>query len=178
MNLFDKWPAALGYAEFLSRHGSAADRAKWDQTLAKTTLTPEQTKLLRSFTRTTNVLVLAGAWCGDCSGQCPLLERFAETAPVLTIRYLDRDVHADVQAELRINGGNREPVVVFISEDGFEAARYGERTLARYRQLVRGSIPEVPDDGFAGVVRDWLNEFERVQWMLRLSPRLRGKYGD
>ena len=28
------------------------------------------------------------------------------------------------------------------------------------------------------VVQDWLNEFERVQLMLRLSARLRQKHGD
>jgi hypothetical protein len=28
------------------------------------------------------------------------------------------------------------------------------------------------------VVQDWLNEFERVQWILRLSPRLRRLHGD
>lgn len=178
MNLFDAWPAALPYAAFLTKYGSPGDRARWDQTLQQAALTPEQRRLLGAFTRTTNVLVLAGAWCGDCSGQCPVFERFAEAAPVLAVRYLDRDDHADVQAELRINGGNRVPVVVFFSEDGFEVARFGERPLARYRQLVRGLVPGVPDDGFAGVVRDWLNEFERVQWLLRLSPRLRQKHGD
>ena len=30
----------------------------------------------------------------------------------------------------------------------------------------------------AAVLQEWLNEFERVQWMLRLSPRLRQKHGD
>ena len=28
------------------------------------------------------------------------------------------------------------------------------------------------------VLQDWLNEFERVQLILRLSPRLRRKHGD
>jgi hypothetical protein len=28
------------------------------------------------------------------------------------------------------------------------------------------------------VTQDWLDIFERVQWMLRLSPRLREKHGD
>jgi hypothetical protein len=28
------------------------------------------------------------------------------------------------------------------------------------------------------VTQDWLNEFERVQWILRLSPRLRQAHGD
>jgi hypothetical protein len=28
------------------------------------------------------------------------------------------------------------------------------------------------------VTQDWLDEFERVQWLLRLSPRLRQLHGD
>lgn len=30
----------------------------------------------------------------------------------------------------------------------------------------------------AQIVQDWLNEFERVQWILRLSPRLRKLHND
>jgi hypothetical protein len=33
-------------------------------------------------------------------------------------------------------------------------------------------------DESAEVLQEWLNEFERVQWMLRLSTRLRQKHGD
>ncbi|MCP6726345.1 thioredoxin family protein, partial [Klebsiella pneumoniae] len=73
------------------------------------------------------VLCLAGAWCGDCVNQCPIFEHFAAAAPVIQVRYLDRDAHADVQRELQINGGNRVPALVFLSEDGAEVARYGER---------------------------------------------------
>src|SRR5207245_1122589 len=132
---------------------------------------------LKSFPRTTNALVLAGAWCGDCANQCPAFERFAEAAPVLQIRYLDRDEHADAQEQLTINGGNRVPVAVFFSEDGAEVARYGERTLSRYRQLVREQVGAGCATGIVGksgdavlplVVQEWLNEFERVQWILRL----------
>jgi len=28
------------------------------------------------------------------------------------------------------------------------------------------------------VTKEWLDEFERVQWILRLSSRLRQKHGD
>jgi len=34
------------------------------------------------------------------------------------------------------------------------------------------------DPLLAQVTQDWLNEFERVQWLLRLSPRLRKIHGD
>jgi hypothetical protein len=102
------------------------------------------------------------------------------------VRYLDRDEHADLQQALRINGGNRVPVVVFFSEDGEEVARYGERTLSKYRQMMRDQTgPSCPtgivvpgDPLLVQVTQDWLNEFERVQWLLRLSPRLRQMHGD
>jgi hypothetical protein len=203
MNLFPKFEVALPLGEFLARHGTDADRAKWQRAAAQTSLADEQRKLLGTFTRRTNVLVLAGAWCGDCAAQCPIFERFAEAAlavprngtgcsdrdgreQIIVTRYLDRDEHADAQEGLQINGGNRVPVAVFFSEDGFEVARYGERTLARYRQLVARLSGEGCATGLVkgddpvqrAVVQDWLDEFERVQWVLRLSPRLRRLHGD
>jgi hypothetical protein len=183
MNLFEKWPAGLPYADFLAKFGTAVHKSRWKQTFDRTTLTQPQRELLAAFKRKMPVLCLAGAWCGDCSGQCPIFERFTEAAPAIQVRYLDRDAHADVQRELKINGGDRVPVVVFFSEDGAEVARYGERTLSKYRQLVQSLDGASCPTGIAGggepsIVQDWLNEFERVQWILRLSPRLRQKYGD
>jgi thiol-disulfide isomerase/thioredoxin len=186
MNLFDHFPAALPMDQFLSRYGTAGHRARWQETFDAVQLTDAQKQLLGSFTRETNVLVLAGAWCGDCSGQCPIFDRFAEAAPVLKVRYLDNAEHADVQAELSVNGGKRVPVAVFFSEDGYEVLRYGDRTLSKYRQMMRDSagascptgIGTSRDPLLAQVTQDWLDEFERVQWLLRLSGRLRQKHGD
>ncbi len=186
MKLFPKFSDALPLADFLAQYGTANDRPRWESALAATQLTEAQKQLLGKFKREMNVLVLAGAWCGDCISQCPAFERFAEIAPVVKVRYLDRDDHADAQEELQINGGNRVPVAVFFSEDGQEVARYGERTLARYRQLVEQATGEACATGLVKssdpvqvqAVQDWLDEFERVQWILRLSPRLRKKHGD
>src|SRR5580704_18010578 len=186
MNLFAKFEAGLPLAAFLAKYGTEAHRARWKLAAQQTSLTDAQKTLLGTFTRRTNVLVLAGAWCGDCSSQCPIFERIAEAAPMVVTRYLDRLEHADVQAALQINGGNRVPVVVFFSEDGQEVARYGERTLARYRQLVGQLVGEVCATGLvkgndpvqSQIVQEWLNEFERVQRILRLSPRLRKIHGD
>ena len=186
MNLFDKFAAGLRLSEFLAKYGTDADRGKWGRALEQTSITDVQKQLLSQFTRRTNVLVLAGAWCGDCASQCPIFERFAAAAPVIVTRYVDRDEHADVQAALKINGGNRVPVAAFFSEDGEEVSRYGERTLSKYRDLVAKlggegcatGIVKGRDPVQLGVVQDWLNEFERVQWILRLSPRLRKIHGD
>jgi thiol-disulfide isomerase/thioredoxin len=186
MNLFPKFADALPLPAFLEKHGTATDKQRWDRALAETTLTDAQRTLLAKFTRETPILMLAGAWCGDCVAQCPIFEKFAEAAPVLKIRYLDRDLNRDVQDELKINGGDRVPVAVFFSEDGFEVARYGERTLTKYRQLAGQVSGETCGTGLVkgsdptqlGIVQDWLDEVERVQWILRLSPRLRRKHGD
>jgi hypothetical protein len=85
-----------------------------------------------------------------------------------------------------MNGGNRVPVLVFLSEDGYEVARYGERTLTKYRQMMREQAGPACPTGLAApgdqlvpqVIQEWLNEFERAQWILQLSPRLRQLHGD
>ncbi len=186
LNLFEKYNQGLPYGDFLARYANDGQKQRWRAVHEQARLTAEQRALLASFQRKMDVLCLAGAWCGDCINQCPIFEHFAATAPVITVRYLDRDEHADVQRELQINGGNRVPVVVFFSEDGFDVARYGERTLSKYRQMIRDQLGATCPAGIAlpgdplliQVTQDWLNEFERVQWLLRLSPRLRQMHGD
>lgn len=186
MNLFEKYQQGLRYDEFLKRYGTEVHQKRWHDLHAQVALTEAQRNLLGSFRRQMPVLCLAGAWCGDCVNQCPIFEHFAAAAPVIQVRYLDRDAHDDVQQLLQINAGNRVPVVVFLSEDGAEVARYGERTLSKYRQMMRDlagascptGITIGKDPLLVQVTQEWLNEFERVQWLLQLSPRLRQKHGD
>jgi len=186
MNLFDKYSLGLPYADFLARYANEAQLQRWQNVHGQVALTAEQRALLGAFRRRMNVLCLAGAWCGDCINQCPIFEHFTAAAPVIQVRYLDRDEHADAQRELQINGGNRVPVVVFFSEDGAEVCRYGERTLSSYRYKMREQAGASCPTGIIGpkdpllvlATQDWFNEFERVQWLLRLSPRLRQVHGD
>jgi thiol-disulfide isomerase/thioredoxin len=186
MNLIEKYRLGQTLPDFVAKYANDTQKLRWKAMHEQVTLTTAQKQLLGSFSRAMNVLCLAGAWCGDCINQCPIFEHFAAQAPAISVRYLDRDEHADVQRELQINGGNRVPVMVFFSEDGKEVARFGERTLSKYRQLMRDQAgPSCPtglvvsgDPLLSQVTQDWLNEFERVQWLLRLSPRLRQQHGD
>jgi Thioredoxin len=183
---FNLFEAGLPLEAFLREYGNAAHQARWKRTFDEIRLSESQVQLLGSFNREMNLLVLAGAWCGDCSGQCPILEKFAEVCPLIRVRYLDRDVHASVQKELQINGGNRVPVMVIFSEDGHEVSRFGERTLSQYRRMMRSQFGEGCSTGLlpsgdsllSEITQDWLNELERAQWILRLSPRLRQLHGD
>ncbi len=95
-----------------------------------------------------------------------------------------------VAREISICGAPRVPMLVLLSEDWFECARFGERTLVTYREKARKKlaglegatcptglmVPEV--DVLAANVAEWLGHVERVQWMLLTSPRLMEKYGE
>ncbi len=177
---------SLTYLEFLDRYASAEQRKRWDAMHARVALTSEQKAVLGGFKRRMPVLVLNGAWCGDCINQCPIFDHLAAESPSIELKFLDRDAREDVKGALKMNGGNRVPMVVFLSEDFEEVARYGDRTASRYRQLAAEQLgPSCPtgivppsDDVTATVAAEWLDEFERAQLVLRLSPRLRERHND
>ncbi len=178
--------AGLSYESFLNTHGTEAHRQRWQSVYDQIRLTGDQRALLAGFVRKMNVLCVTGAWCGDCVNQCPILQRFAEAADKIDLRFLDRDAHIDVMRELSICGGDRIPVVVFLSEDFFECARYGDRTLSKYREMAATLLGAACPTGIVkpdrslldAVTAEWLAEFERIQLMLRLSQRLRTAHGD
>jgi thiol-disulfide isomerase/thioredoxin len=184
--LRSQFEQALAYNAYL-KTGSDEQQRRWTQVYEAAKLLDPQKVLLSGFLRQMNVFVISGIWCGDCVQQCPLIERIAEGAPEkITLRYVDRDQHKELSSKLRINGGDRVPVVLFLAEDFELCGVYGERTLSRYRAIARrqlgASCPTgigAPDqDELAATLGDWLNEFERMQLLLRISPRLRQKYGD
>lgn len=181
-----KFDTGLGYHEFLSRYATEEQRRRWEAVHESIELTGTQKELLASFTREMKVLCLAGAWCGDCVNQCPILDHFAIACPKIQIRYFDRDANPDLGEALSICGGARVPVVLFLSEDNFQVAWFGDRTLSKYRKMVSDQLGAacptgiVPDERslVSAVTRDWLDEFERVQWILRTSARLRKLHND
>ena len=144
-------------------------------------LSGEQIQLIESFRRRMPVLCMAGAWCGDCVAQCPIFQRIAAASELIDLRFIDRDADADLAEELKIAGGSRVPQLVFMSEEFLPVSRAGDRTLARYREMastVDGAMCSTGivmegDSVFTSVVQEWLDEFERCQHILRLSPRLR-----
>lgn len=101
------------------------------------------------------------------------------------LRFFDRDAHPDLAQELSICGGARVPVVVFLNEDDQPLARYGDRTLAKYRQMGAMLQGAACPSGVAidqklldASTQEWLDQFERAHWIARTSPRLRQKHGD
>ena len=174
--------AALPYDRYLAT--DAARAAAWHAVRAS--LTPSQKALLGTFTRHMPVLVLSGVWCGDCAQQGPMLQAIAAACPHIDLRWIDRDAAPDLRDQVAICGGHRVPTVLWMAEDFEFVSLLGDRTLPRYRAMAARQLgpscplpgAALPADEAAATLQAWLDEFERVQLILRLSGRLRQKHGD
>ncbi|MBT6483544.1 MAG: thiol reductase thioredoxin, partial [Planctomycetaceae bacterium] len=122
--MFDE---GLSYEEFLGKYANDEQRKRWDTFHGSLSLTASQSELLSGFKRDMKVLVVAGAWCGDCVNQCPIWDHFAAASSRIHIRYFDRDDNTDFADELSMCGGRRVPALLFLSEDGKPCGRYGDR---------------------------------------------------
>ena len=184
--LSETFSSALPYDRYL-KTGTEEQQRRWTQVYDAAHLTSAQQELVGGFVREMKILIYSGIWCGDCVQQCPLIYRIAEANPKkIDLRLVERLKESELPPELRINAGSRVPVVQFLSEDNEWCATAGDRTINRYRALARARLgPMCPTgimapekDELDATLADWLNEVERVQLMLRLTPRLRQKYQD
>lgn len=168
--------------------------ANWRSFASRVALSPQQIALVRSFTRRMNVLVISGTWCGDCVQQVPVMAAIASANPAgagpqaagIDLRLIDRDEHAGFAAHFQICGGRRVPTAIFLNEDMEFVALMGDKTLAKYRRAAAAQLgpacplpgAPVPADELAAVTAEWLDQFERVALLLRLSAKLRARHGD
>jgi thiol-disulfide isomerase/thioredoxin len=184
--LIEQFTSGASYDRYVQT-GTDEQQRRWRQVHDAAVLNDHQRLLLSGFVRDMKVVVFSGIWCGDCIEQGPLLHRIAEGNPgKIDLRFVERPKDAELIPELRINGGSRVPVVLFLSEDNQWCATAGDRTINRYRAIAlrrlgpscpTGILPPEKEE-LEATLADWMNEFERVQLMLRLTPRLRQKYGD
>ena len=186
LNFPEKFTSGLSYDRYLQT-GNEEQQRRWKQVYDAAHLTEKQKELVGGFVREMKILIFSGIWCGDCVQQCPLIQRIVEANPAkIDLRFVERPKESELPPEVRINAGSRVPVVIFLSEDNEWCATAGDRTIHRYRALAHARLgPSCPTgivapdkDELDATLADWLNEVERVQLMLRLTPRLRQKYQD
>lgn len=177
---------SLSYADYLAT-SKPEYAAKWAAMDAKIpALLEVQAERLRGYHRQLLVLAYSGAWCGDCVRQGPMIERIAGASDDIIVRWIDRDASPELTEELRMAGGRRVPIFVLLSEDFFEVARHGDRTLTAYRAKAARDVGPTCDPGLIpppshqldAEMEEWVAHFERALIVLRLSPFYRQRYGD
>jgi len=181
-----KHDAGLTWDDYLAS-ATEPQRAAWLKVYEQVHLSEAQREMLGSSVRQMNVIVLSGAWCGDCVRQGPMFQKIAEASRgKIKLVWCDRDEHMDLQERVVINAGQRVPVVLFAAEDFELVGWFGDKPLSRYRaQAAKLYGAGCPLPGVTGVqselaaeLQDWVDEFERAQLILRLSGRLRKKHND
>lgn len=173
--LAGKFQEGMDFASFVASGAVDGHDAAWKQRYEHCVLSPDQADLAASFTMPMRVLCLTGTWCGDCALQGSAMQRIAEASPGVELRFLSRNDHADLQVKAPINAGFRVPISWFMSAKFEPASRFGDRTLSRYRSMARKALGDdavlapPPVDPVREVLREVLDEFERVQLMLRVG---------
>ncbi len=185
--LTEKFQLGVSYEDFVASGAPEGHDGKWHQRYEQLELEPEQKEMIESWVREMNVLCLTGTWCGDCSLQGAAMARIAEANDRINLRFIPRsEEHGDLITQSTINAGYRVPVSWFMAEDFEIVSWFGDRTLSRYRSMAekqlgpgkKGCNSPKPGDPVREVLREVLEEFERVQLLLRLSARFREKYND
>ncbi len=182
--LKSKHDAGLDYEAYLATDHTKA--AAWEKVYGQVELTDDQRRLIDGFVRPMRVVCVSGIWCGDCAQQGPLIQRIAEASRCIDLKWVDRDEHLDLSEQIKINAGRRVPALLFMAEDYEPVSIQGDRTLSRYRAVAAKQLgaacplpgAPVPAEELAATLQDWLDEFERVHLLLRLSGRLREAHGD
>ncbi|MFN8546439.1 MAG: thioredoxin family protein [Candidatus Eisenbacteria bacterium] len=177
---------AESYPQYLASSAPAHAR-KWEAMAEQIPpLEASEVARLSVLKRRLHVLVYSGVWCGDCVRQGPMLDRITRACPDAELRIIDRDVSPALQEELRVMGALRVPVVVFLSEDFWEIGRYGDRTLTAYRAKALREVGPACDAGVVAAPTnqlkaeqsEWVDQFERMLLIARLSPPMRERHED
>ena len=93
---------------------------------------------LGALPRPVHVVAIAEDWCGDVVRHVPVLQRLAEAAPALTVRYISREQHLEVFVRFLTNGGEAIPKLIFLSDRFVECGNWGPMPEACRELISRG----------------------------------------
>jgi len=117
--------SGLEYQAWLDGAESPEQRGKLETQRQALQLEPQVIGHLAALPRTVRVLAIAEDWCGDVVRHVPVLQRLAEVAPNLRVRYVNRQQWPELFARFLTNGGEAIPKFIFLSEAWVECGNWG-----------------------------------------------------
>ena len=130
--------SGLDDAAWMAAAESAEQRDKLEAQRQALTLEVQVTGFLGALPRPVHVVAIAEDWCGDVVRHVPVLQRMAEAAPLLKVRYITRQQWPDVFARFLTNGGEAIPKFIFLSDRFVECGNWGPMPEACRELISRG----------------------------------------
>ena len=113
------------YSAWISTGESPENRDKMETLRQGQALEPQAAAFLAALPRPVHVIAVAEDWCGDVVRHVPVLQRLAEAAPNLKVRFISRQQWPDVFARFLTNGGEAIPKFIFLSDAFVECGNWG-----------------------------------------------------
>ena len=101
-------------------------------------LEPPVVGFLEALPRRVHVVAIAEDWCGDVVRHAPVLQKLAEAAPALRVRYISRLQHPEVFIRFLTNGGEAIPKFIFLNDRFVECGQWGPMPEACRELIARG----------------------------------------
>lgn len=126
------------YRDWLKGGESPENRDKMEAARQTLTLEPQATGFLHALPRPVYVVAVAEDWCGDVVRHVPVLQRLADVAVNLKVRYISRDQWLDVFVRFLTNGGEAIPKFIFLNEAFVECGNWGPMPEVCREIIARG----------------------------------------
>lgn len=115
------WEQGMTFVEFVA--GAApVHRPLWDG-VYRTARVPDWA--LTPPMEERKLLALVEDWCVDTSSTTPILARWVEAVPGLSLRLIRRDEHPDVMDRYRTDGARSIPIIIVLDREFREIGRWG-----------------------------------------------------
>ena len=131
-NIFD---TALDFNAWLAAEGREDRDEKMRQLIDDFHMRTHEEGMLRALARPVYVIAIAENWCGDVIRHVPVLQKMADIAPNIHIRYIKREQNKEIFARFLTNGGEAIPKFIFLSSEWVECGNWGPMP-SRCRELV------------------------------------------
>lgn len=129
---------AKDYRQWLAIAESADNVAKMEARRQSVAIDAPTRAFLAAVPRPVHVIAIAEDWCGDVHRHAPVLERLAEHAPQLRVRYISRADHPEIFKRFLTNGGEAIPKFIFFNDKFVEVGNWGPMPEECRRLIARG----------------------------------------
>ena len=149
----DDWNKAIAYDAFLET--AEKNRDLWTGLHERFVPPAEALARAAAVPGDWHLLVLSEDWCGDASNTVPVLDRFAEAAPNLSLRMLARDENLALMDEHLTGTSRGIPVVILLDGEMNERGWWGPRPADLQRWVLAEGLKIEDHDARYLEVRKW-----------------------